>query len=112
MKVLYALQNIQLDSSRSKQLPPPDNTSISTFKNFNIMHDSLLKLSPIGWVEGNKQEKEKSLTLWVYDKQNKDYKFHVHIGGLGVVTHSHKHHIIDKPKKIRKFTVRCVCDVL
>ena len=76
-----------------------------------IFKDTLLNLLPVGWVEGIKLVKNDGLTLWVVDTETKDDRYHFHIGKLAVVKHSHKHHIIDRPKKIRKFSVRCVCEI-
>lgn len=76
-----------------------------------LFKDTLLNLLPVGWVEGIKPVKNGGLTLWVVDTETKDDKYHFHISKEGMVKHSHEHHIIDKPKKIRKFTVRCVCEI-
>lgn len=69
-----------------------------------------LNLSPLGWVEGNKVKKYGTLTIWVRKDQSTDAKYHLHIGPNRYIEHTHKHHIIDKPKKRRKFLVKCVCD--
>jgi uncharacterized protein (TIGR02145 family) len=75
-----------------------------------LLNDTVLMLRPTGWVEGLKLKNEKSLPLWLADTKTLDDKFHVHIAEFGYVKHSHDHHIIDEPKRIRKFPVRCVCD--
>ena len=73
--------------------------------------DSLLNLVSLGWVEGGKIKKDKAFTMWLTDSQGSDNKFHAHIGALGYIIHTHFHNIIDKPKKVRKFVVRCVCEI-
>lgn len=108
---LYTANHVEIDTTKSKALPPPRHDANVTFKHFNIFSDTLLKLAPIGWVEGKKKRLQGSLTLWVNDKENSDTKFHVHIGELGFIRHTHDHNIIDKPKRIRKFPVRCVCEL-
>ncbi|NOT52129.1 MAG: hypothetical protein HOP10_12725 [Chitinophagaceae bacterium] len=82
-----------------------------SMKGAEIFKDTLLNLLPLGWVEGIRLVKNDGLTLWVVDTETNDEKYHFHIGKLGMVKHSHEHHIIDKPKKIRKFAVRCVCEI-
>lgn len=73
--------------------------------------DTLLRLQSSGWVEGLKLKKTEGLNLWITDTATNDDKYHLHIGVLGYVKHTHRHHIEDKPSKVRKFPVRCVCDV-
>lgn len=76
-----------------------------------LLKDSLLNLLPTGWVEGLKLKRNGSCALWIVDSNGNDDKYHLHIGKFGFVKHSHEHHIIDKPQKIRKFPVRCVCEI-
>lgn len=70
-----------------------------------------LNLTRSGWIEGNDHHNEQSLNLWIADTISHDRKYHAHIGPNGYIYHTHKHHIIDKPKNQRKFPVRCVCDI-
>ncbi len=72
--------------------------------------DNLLRLKPLGWVQGKKRKNKKTLTLWASDKSSEDKRYHLHIGNDGFIRHSHKHHIDDKKRKRRKFMVRCVCE--
>jgi hypothetical protein len=87
-----------------------DSSLLILIGNLNPLHDTLLKFLSTGWVEGNKLEKQKSLSLWIIDNRTRDEKFHAHIGPLGYIIHTHLHNIIDKPRRIRKFAVRCVCE--
>ena len=109
--ILLANHQIPKDSVRTKILPAPNNSIVMSIKNLNILHDTLLHLAPIGWVEGNKIANDSTLTLWIVDNHSEDDRYHVHIGALGYVKHSHKHHVIDKLSRIRKFAIRCVCEV-
>lgn len=76
----------------------------------SLLTDTLLGFRPVGWVEGIKLVKNNGLSLWIRDTATQDDKYHLHIGKEGLVKHTHAHHILDKPKKVRKFPVRCVCD--
>jgi uncharacterized protein (TIGR02145 family) len=87
-----------------------DSSLMIKLGNCNPLQDTLLQLYSIGWVEGRKLKIEKSLSLWIRDTKNQDLKFHTHIGLLGYIIHTHEHNIIDKPKRVRRFPVRCVCD--
>jgi uncharacterized protein (TIGR02145 family) len=77
-----------------------------------LFTDTLLRLQPTGWVEGSKIKNEKNLNLWIVDTATLDDKYHLHIGKTGYIKHTHSHNIIDKPAKVRKFAVRCVCDLV
>ena len=111
IKYLVEKNNIPPDSIITKTSPPPNSSIVIITKGLDLFRDTLLHLAPIGWVEGNKIANESTLTLWVMDNTNGDNKYHVHLDAKGYVKHTHKHHVIDKPKKIRKFPVRCVCEV-
>lgn len=78
--------------------------------NINPLVHTMLNLVSIGWVEGNKLQRKKSLTFWLRDTRTNDDKFHTHIGPHGYIIHTHYHNVIDKPKRIRKFAIRCVCE--
>jgi len=73
-------------------------------------HDNLLKLKPLGWIQGRKLHDMGTITMWAKNEELKDDKYHLHIGDTGYVKHTHEHHILDKPRKNRKFIVRCVCE--
>ena len=76
-----------------------------------LLNDTLLNLYPSGWVEAGKIKNNKTLHLWVVDTKTSNDKFHLHIAGFGFVKHAHEHNIIDKPAKVRRFPVRCVCEL-
>jgi uncharacterized protein (TIGR02145 family) len=108
---LLKIKGLSKNSLATKVFPAPNNSTAVTIKGFNILEDSLLNLDPIGWVEGKKIANESSLSLWVNQNHSADNKYHIHIGALGYVKHTHDHHVIDKPKRVRKFAVRCVCEL-
>jgi len=107
IKQLYSYPDSMVEHTIS---PHRDSSFRITIKGFDPMSDTLLRLYSIGWVEGKKIHLDKSLSLWLNDTKYFDNKFHAHIGKLGYIIHTHEHNIIDKPKNIRKFPVRCVCD--
>ncbi len=92
-----------------------ENNSIvirDTSKTMKLMaEENLLNLSPLGWVQGRKRQNPGTITLWAKNEISPDPRYHLHIGNNGYVKHSHAHHIDDKIRKVRKFLVRCVCDV-
>ncbi len=87
-----------------------DNFSITLPKNA-LFSDTLLNLGPTGWVEGAFLKKNDALSVWAVDIKTRDDKYHFHFGNSGLVKHSHEHNILDKPKRVRKFAVRCVCEL-
>lgn len=88
----------------------PDAFSVR-IDSIDLLKDTLLNLVATGWVEGLQLKKNGGLSLWIIDTTGRDDKYHLHLGKNGFVKHSHEHHIMDKPKKIRKFPVRCVCEL-
>jgi uncharacterized protein (TIGR02145 family) len=111
ISVMLARHHIPKDSVTSKIFPPPNNSTAVTIKHLHIFNDTLLYLTPIGWVEGNKIANDATLSLWITGDDTKDNRYHVHIGPEGYVKHTHKHHVEDKPKRVRRFAVRCVCEL-
>jgi uncharacterized protein (TIGR02145 family) len=106
---IYNINNgvLQYDSLLHKE---EKNYSLN-LKQSILFTDTLLRLQPTGWVEGVKIKSLQNLSIWIVDTATHDEKYHLHIGKLGYVKHTHSHNIIDKPAKVRKFPVRCVCDV-
>jgi predicted enzyme related to lactoylglutathione lyase len=66
-----------------------------------------LNFNHMNWVQGDRIRKA-SGSYWFYDEETGDHRTHVHIGKNSAVRHAHDHHIADKPKKVRRFAVRCV----
>jgi len=59
------------------------------------------------WIQGKRRMDRGTMSMWI---SNGTDNFHAHIGPVSVVKHKHKHHIEDKPRRIRQFVVRCVQD--
>lgn len=73
--------------------------------------DAPLKLKSIGWIQGKRKMRLKSITIWaIHPTLDNDQKYHLHISPNSYVGHRHNHHIVDKPLRTRKFAVRCVKD--
>lgn len=49
-----------------------------------------------------------SFNIWIKHDNSSDPKYHLHLDQDGYLIHTHKHNIITKKKKLRKFSVRCV----
>jgi uncharacterized protein (TIGR02145 family) len=99
---------MQLDSSDL-------NRASIIVQGINLYDDTLgLNLKSVGWIEGDKAEKSKKLekrpaaTFWLNEPGTNDPTTHVHVGWSQYNKHGHDHHVIDKPKLTRRFTVRCV----
>lgn len=72
---------------------------------------NILNLKPVGRVEGNKWRAGGIVDFWTNNMKLGDEKFHIHFTNRSIAGHAHKHHILDKENKIRKFAVRCVKNV-
>ncbi|MEM6317860.1 MAG: FISUMP domain-containing protein [Bacteroidota bacterium] len=73
----------------------------------NFRKANFLNIKRYGWVQGNKFNYQGGTTYWL-NEANDPY-LHLHFGLDGFSAHTHKHHIDDKPRKRRKFLIRCVC---
>ena len=111
LHALAVLNNIPDSSIIRTTQQNRDSAAHISIGGLNPFNDTLLNFPLIGWVEGKKVENKKSVTIWLADTHTNDDKFHAHIGSLGYFIHTHLHNVIDKPKRVRKFTVRCVCEV-
>jgi uncharacterized protein (TIGR02145 family) len=109
INILLSKKGILKDGLKIVTLPPPK-TIVAALKNINLLEPNLLNLTSAGWVEGKKMMNPKNLNLWVVDTHTNDSKYHLHVGETGYAIHSHVHNIIDKPRRIRMFNVRCVCE--
>jgi len=67
-----------------------------------------LNLEISGVIQGDKLISDGALTFWSRKDNLNDSKYHFHIFSNDYSNHTHKHHIIAKKKKKRKFVVRCV----
>ncbi|MBX2843168.1 MAG: hypothetical protein KTR26_15470 [Flammeovirgaceae bacterium] len=80
-----------------------------TFLNDSIYFNMLAT----GFIQGKKWIKRthSTTTMWVKKEIMDLPQPHLHIREDGMVKHSHHHNVIDKPRKQRRFSIRCVCDV-
>lgn len=67
-----------------------------------------LNIERSGWVQGNKHVETNLASYWVNEKGKLNH--HIHFWEKDFIEHTHKHHIVGKKKKRRKFLVRCVCE--
>ena len=112
ISLLLKTKNINEGVFKYDSLIRNDDKNFSiNMKGADLLNDTLLQLKPVGWIENRRIKSVSNLSLWIHDPQSNDEKFHLHIGKDGFVRHTHAHHIIDKPKKVRMFPVRCVCDL-
>lgn len=80
--------------------------------NLTLIGDStFFDLSATGWIEGNKWEPDKQTSLWIIHDISNTPQPHIHITSNEVIMHSHGHNVLDKPKKLRRFAVRCISDL-
>ena len=87
-------------------------------RGMNLIEDArTLNIFPTGWIEGNKAQRQqfikerKPANFWVVDDVTKDERAHIHMWPEGYLKHSHEENINDKPRKRRRFSVRCVADL-
>jgi len=71
-----------------------------------------LNLRAHGHTQGGKVVGIGSMNFWIKHENSIDPKYHLHLIPEGYSIHSHDHHIIGKKKKRRKFSVRCVSDLV
>jgi hypothetical protein len=71
---------------------------------------NLLKIKAYGWVQGKRVKNLETMSFWANNEELADDRFHVHLSNDGLFRHAHDHNVIDKPRKTRKFAVRCVCE--
>jgi len=109
LKILFRDNNIKGGVLKYDTAKMEKNFGINIPKNA-FFDDTLLHLVPTGWVEGAFLKKNDALSVWAIDTETGDDKYHFHFGNNGLTKHSHEHNILDKPKKVRKFAVRCVCE--
>ena len=86
-------------------------------RGMNLINDPrTLNILPTGWIEGDKAQREnlikerKPANFWVVDDVTNDERAHIHMWPEGYLKHSHDDNITGKPRKRRRFSVRCVAD--
>jgi len=73
-----------------------------------IGDSTFFDMATTGWIEGDQWHPQNETTMWIVHDISNTPQPHVHIRGGEVTMHSHGHNVIDKPKKLRRFSVRCV----
>lgn len=74
-----------------------------------INDSSFFDFTSTGWIEGDRwHPQETQTTQWIVEDISTSPQPHVHIRENEIVMHTHKHHVDDREKKRRRFSVRCV----
>lgn len=80
--------------------------------NLTLIDDStFFDLSATGWIQGDKWEPQNQTTLWIIHDLSNTPQPHIHVRQNEITMHSHGHHVLDKPKNLRRFAVRCISEV-
>ena len=73
-----------------------------------IGDSTFFDMATTGWIEGDQWQPQNETTMWIVHEISNTPQPHVHIRNGEITMHSHGHNVIDKPKKLRRFSVRCV----
>jgi len=80
--------------------------------NITLIDDTtFFELVATGFIEGDKWTHQQEAAMWIVHDISNTPQPHVHVDKNYVLMHSHANHVLDKPKKLRRFAVRCVSDV-
>ena len=115
VQILMELKNVPMDSieyisltnrqGSSKEMKNPIR-ELTFFEEPNP-----LNLKATGIIQGNKHLIDGAMSFWSRKDGSNDLKYHLHIEDNFYSNHSHKHHIIARKKKKRKFHIRCVKNI-
>lgn len=72
---------------------------------------SFFDMTATGWIQGNTWEPQEETTMWIVEEISNSPQPHIHVFKNEIIKHAHEHHVWDKPKKTRRFSVRCVSDI-
>lgn len=82
-----------------------------TISGLTLIGDSLFfDMATTGWIEGDEWHPQNETTMWIVHEISNTPQPHLHIRDGVITMHSHAHNVIDKPKRLRRFSVRCVSD--
>lgn len=110
VNILMEMKNIPKTEIKYNDTEDANEIVVSN-EQLNIFEDpNPLKLKKSGYIEGTFISAIETMNFWIRRDGSPDFKYHVHISSNNFGNHTHKHHIIDKKKKKRKFVVRCVQD--
>ena len=73
-----------------------------------IGDSTFFDMATSGWIEGDQWQPQNETTMWIVHDLSNTPQPHVHIRDGEITMHSHGHNVIDKPRKLRRFSVRCV----
>lgn len=80
--------------------------------NLTLINDTtFFDMAATGWVQGDKWVPQEQITLWIVHEISNTPQPHIHIKPNEIIMHSHGHNVIDKPGKLRRFSVRCVAEL-
>lgn len=110
---------------RQKELPPDSisySENVMPYKKYKIIAERIVGITLIGdtaffdmgatgWVQGEEWEPQAEATMWVVEDISNSPQPHVHIFEGQIIKHAHAHNVLDKPKNVRRFSVRCISDV-
>lgn len=112
VKLIMLKHNISLDSLHYKNSEL--NRNSVTVTGINLMNSELdLEFKATGWVQGKRKRSWRTgqANFFIIDSKTKDSTTHIHIFKTGYVKHGHDFNIIDKPRKQRRLSVRCIKDL-
>lgn len=85
------------------------NLEAEQIQGLTLLNDTVFfNLVTTGWIEGDKWSPQNQATMWVVHDFSNTPQPHIHIQTEQIIMHSHGHNVIDKPKKLRRFSVRCI----
>lgn len=108
VKLIMSKNHQNLDSLHYKQ---GVNKASIIVTGTNIINDKLgLDIKPTGWVQGKRRRSMRAgqANFFVVDSETQDPTTHIHAWPTSYVKHAHEFNIIDKPRKQRRLSVRCV----
>lgn len=74
-----------------------------------MLNDSaFFNMVATGWIEGDEWEPQNHTTMWIVHDFSNTPQPHIHITPEQIIMHSHGHNVVDKPKKLRRFSIRCI----
>jgi uncharacterized protein (TIGR02145 family) len=110
IKIIEGHYNLEVDfNSGEVPLYRDLNLDAEQIQGLTLMNDTaFFNMAATGWIEGDKWEPQNQTTMWVIHDISNTPQPHVHITPEQVIMHSHGHNILDKPNKLRRFSIRCI----
>lgn len=113
IKTIEEYYHLQVNYSSGKAPLYKDlNLDAEQVNGLTLMNDTVFfDMTATGWIEGNKWEPQNQTNMWIIHDLSNTPQPHIHILPEKVIMHSHGHNVMDKPKKLRRFSVRCIKSV-